>query len=512
MPQGVLPFQFEVDKSEKKLTALAGLLLYLDLMLALGFRASIRRHVRATGEQGWSDEQLITAITLLSLAGGDVVEDLDTLERDRGLGEVVQLMETHHLSRRQLDARGRRFRKGASRVFPSASPTRRYLEKFHDEAQEQSRPEKGAFIPKPNEHLDGLDHVNTDMVKAAQKCMPSRIATLDMDATLSEVHKQSAKYCYKHFPAYQPLNTWWAEQELIVHSEFRDGNVPAGYEQLRVLEHSLAVLPEGVEEALLRSDTAGYQWDLLKYCAEGTNERFGVIKFAVGCNVTKEFKKAVAEVPERDWHPLLQDRGGILVDTGQQWAEVCYVPSEIGKSKKGPTYRFLAIREPLAEQTELPGLDSSQKELPFPTMNFGVQKKRFKLFGVVTNFLEKPGEEIITWLRKRCGKSEEVHDIMKSDLTGGRFPSDKFGANAAWWAMMILALNLNTILKRLALGGRWVKRRLKAIRFGVIQVAARIIRTGRRIVIKLSCNTATSSLLLEARRRILAAGKAPPVK
>ena len=60
-----------------------------------------------------------------------------------------------------------------------------------------------------------------------------------------------------------------------MHSEFRDGNVPAGYEQLRVLEEALGRLPPGVEKVLLRSDTAGYQHELLQYCAEGKDQRFG---------------------------------------------------------------------------------------------------------------------------------------------------------------------------------------------------------------------------------------------
>ena len=28
------------------------------------------------------------------------------------------------------------------------------------------------------------------------------------------------------------------------------------------------------------------------------------------------------------------------------------------------------------------------------------------------------GDEVIWWLRERCGKSEEVHSAMKSDLAG----------------------------------------------------------------------------------------------
>ena len=54
---------------------------------------------------------------------------------------------------------------------------------------------------------------------------------------------------------------------------------------------------------------------------------------------------------------------------------------------------------------------------------------------------------------------------MKDDLAGGRLPSGLFGANAAWWAIMVLAHNLNAMMKRLVLGGDWAARRMKAMRF-----------------------------------------------
>ena len=62
-----------------------------------------------------------------------------------------------------------------------------------------------------------------------------------MDATLIETHKRDALPCYKGFKAYQPLNCWWAEQGVMLYSEFRDGNVPAGHEQLRVLQEACAI-------------------------------------------------------------------------------------------------------------------------------------------------------------------------------------------------------------------------------------------------------------------------------
>jgi hypothetical protein len=67
--------------------------------------------------------------------------------------------------------------------------------------------------------------------------------------------------------------------------------VPAGFEQLRVFKEALDCLPKDVENVRLRSDTAGYQHNLLRYCAKGENRRFGVIDFAIGCDVTQEFKE-----------------------------------------------------------------------------------------------------------------------------------------------------------------------------------------------------------------------------
>ena len=130
-----------------------------------------------------------------------------------------------------------------------------------------------AFIPAQNEHLQNLQRVNTDMIAFSHKKNPQKRATLDMDATLVETQKRQSLFCYEGYKAYQPLNTYWFEQNIIVDSEFRDGNVPAGYEQLRVFKEGLKRLPEGVEEVFLRSDTAGYQHELLRYCAEGKNER-----------------------------------------------------------------------------------------------------------------------------------------------------------------------------------------------------------------------------------------------
>jgi hypothetical protein len=94
----------------------------------------------------------------------------------------------------------------------------------------------------------------------------------------------------------------------------------------------------------------------------------------VGVDGRPAFKTAVAGV--KPWNPLYRvlryRRGRTSLSRPVRNGPRC-VPNTGGHShalipQHGPTYRFLAIREPLAPP-ELPGLDAAQ--LPFPTMTFG---------------------------------------------------------------------------------------------------------------------------------------------
>ena len=185
-----------------------------------------------------------------------------------------------------------------------------------------------------------------------------------------------------------------------------------------MLIEALGRLPAGVQKVMLRSDTAGYQRELLRYCAEGRDERFGVIEFAVGVDVTAEFRRAVSEVAEQDWQTLYRKVGEHRVDTGQQWADVNFVPNWIGHSKNSPEYRFIATRERLIEQP-LPGMEGQ------------------------------------------------------------------------------------------VLGGQWVGKRLKAVRFALIALPGRVMRHARRLIIRLARGHPSYELLLRARQRILALAAEP---
>ena len=519
MAQTVLPFQYQAEKLGQT-TAFGGLPLYFELAVLSGVVAGIAKHLRVR-QAGWDDIAVVTAIVLLNLAGGEHVEDINRLEQDAGLRRIMVRAMYAHLPRRQRRQREREWfkaeRRGEpKRAFPSTSSVFRYLERFHDPEMERLREQaladgRKAFIPEETEALKALWLVVRDQVGFLHTHRPVATATIDMDATCVQTHKSTALYCYKKFAAYQPLNFYWQELDTIFYSQFRDGNVPAGFGLWDALVRALEQLPEGVDQLLLRSDSAGYCWELLRYCAEGRNERFGKIDFAVSADVTDPLKQEVAKLSEGDWKPLIrQEPDGQKIPTGQQYAEVVYVPDGVGHSKKGPDYRFIVIREKLA-QLELPGLeDDRQEQLPFPTIRLNDEQGvplRYKLHAVVTT-LDWPEQKVIWWLRQRCGKSEQVHAVMKDDLAGGTFPSSLFGANAAWWAMMIIALNLNTTMKQLVLGGNWARCRMKAVRYHFIHIAGRLVLRARQQILKIAADAA--AMLQEARTRIHALANAPP--
>jgi len=505
--QGILSYRIESEPTSQNLTALSGLAAYLELAVGSGVVESLRRNMRVCGEQGWTDDQIVMSLVLLNLAGGECVDDLDHLNADAGFSKLLQWCENHGLARRVRLEMKRRWRSVRKRSVVSASSARRYLGAFHDESQEKLRLAGKALIPKANKHLLGLRRVNADLVEWVQGCSKQMVATLDVDATLIETAKKDALYCYKHFRAYQPLNVWWAEQELMIHSQFRDGNVPAGYEQLRVVKDALSYLPLSVKLVRLRSDAAGYEHELLRWLDRVDNKRFGRIEFAISCAVSREFKAAVEAVDEEDWHRVYKEVDGIRVETDRQWAEVCFVPEAIAFSSKAPVYRYLATREALKDRV-LPGMESQQMSLPFQTMSRGTVT--YKVFGVVTN-LGWDGNDVIRFHDARSGKCEEAHKILKDDFAGGKMPSSEFGANAAWWAIAILAMNLASAMKRVVLGGQWAKRRMKAIRFLLINVPGRIVGKARQLYLRLSGDHPALELLARMRLRILELASGPPV-
>jgi hypothetical protein len=108
----------------------------------------------------------------------------------------------------------------------------------------------------------------------------------------------------------------------------------------------------------------------------------------------------------------------------------------------------------------------------------------YKLFGLVTNIIEADGGDIVAWHHERCGKSEEMHRIIKNEMAGGHVASRKFGANAAWWNIAVLALSLLSLFKYF-LPKTCRSSRPKTLRFQFFLTLGRIVSHARRVVLRI---------------------------
>ena len=500
---GLLPYEIMGEPGKSQVTGHAGLLPYIDLACVLGMLEAADEEIGICGSQGWKDRDHVLSLALLNLAGGECVEDIRMPQSDPGICRVFREAQKYGLTRRERVSLGVRFHKGRSRTFPSCARLYEYLNAFHDPGEEERRVEGKAFIPKKNERLVGLAKVNERVVAEVARHAPKREATLDIDAAVVETHKDEALYCYKGCKAYQPITTHWAETGLAIWSEFRDGNVPAGHDMLRVVKESIDTLPPGIEKIGIRMDAAGYQHEVLRYCATGDGGKREVIEFTVSCDMTEEFRKAAMCTPEKEWRALCRED----LATGQEWTEVVYVPNAIAFKLTDPQYRYIAIREPL-RQGVLPGMDEAQGQLDLGIPTIVCEGKAYKISGIVTG-MEGDGAQIINWHRGRCGAGEEIHAVMKTDLAGGTLPSGKFGANAAWWGVVVLAYNLHAAMRILALPGGLKKKRLKGIRFALIDAAGRVVERGRQLYIRLTRGHPALDWLSEMRRKIAALSPSP---
>jgi len=101
----------------------------------------------------------------------------------------------------------------------------------------------------------------------------------------------------------------------------------------------------------------------------------------------------------------------------------------------------------------------------------------------VTNRYDLTGAELFHCHNKRCGCSEQIHGVMKNELAGSQFPSNKFGANAFCWLMMIFSLNIIQLYKNIILGNGWRTRKMKSFRLHFIYLAGRVTKRSRSLFV-----------------------------
>lgn len=449
------PLPFEIDEriDPALITAHAGVPLVIEVFRRVGAAQVVNDQVRLKQRQrGLTPAQLVETLVALWAAGGDRGQDLQTLRADVALAALLGY------------------------ELPAATTMRDFLEAFHVEDPPLWRVGAKAAVPEESAPLAGLGTANRRVLAAVQPPRPQRTATLDVDATILEADKRTATVTDEGTRGYQPVLVVWAEQDLIIHDEFRDGNVPAGCGNGRVLERAMAALPAGVEQIFVRGDSALYEQEVLAWCEAPARG----IGYAISADMSPQLRAEIGRLPETAWQPDRDEPDAI-----REWAEVPYVSDDGDHRKDRPCVRrYLALR-----------VRPCQGEL-------FADGSTVKHFAIVTN-REGNGLTLIRWHREKAGTVEHAHHVLKNELAAAALPSGKFGANAAWFRLNILTYNLLSALKRVALPGDLSEARPKRLRFLVFNTVGKVIHHARRTLLRLT-TAAQQALLALARSKILA--------
>jgi hypothetical protein len=453
MPQETPRLPFEIDETidPSLVTGRAGVPLVIELFRQLGVAATINAEVAVKQRQrGLTAAELVESLVALWTSGGDRCQDLTMLREDQALAALL------------------------GHPLPAATTVRDFLEAFHvaDGPLWAAGPQ--ATIPEEAAPLVGLGRANRTLIAGLQRGVRERTATLDVDATLVESHKDAATVAYDGTRGYQPVVVLWAEQDIILHDQFRDGHIPAGCGNLRVLQQAVANLPQGITAIALRADSALYETEVLRWC----EDRDHPIAYAISADLSEQLRAEIVRLPERAWQVEREEPDAI-----RAWAEVAYVPSDGDHRKARPCVRrYLAMRV----QTRQGHLFADGSSVHY--------------FAVVTNRTDE-GLAILQWHRAKAGTVEHTHHVLKNELAAAALPSGKFGANAAWFRLNVLTYNLLTALKRLTLPGDLRTARPKRLRFLLFNTVGKVVTHARRTLLRLSAALA-HALLRRVRRRI----------
>ena len=122
---------------------------------------------------------------------------------------------------------------------------------------------------------------------------------------------------------------------------------------------------------------------------------------------------------------------------------------------------------------------------------------KVKHFCVVTNRKDPEGgsaADILAWHRAKAGTIEHCHHVMTNELADEALPSQKFGANAAWFRMNAMLYNLFSAFKRIALPEEFHAIRPKRLRFLVFNTLGKIVCHARERLLRCSTHFARHTL------------------
>jgi hypothetical protein len=286
---------------------------------------------------------------------------------------------------------------------------------------------------------------------------------LDIDASLLTAHseKQSAAGTYKGGFGFFPLLCYLAETGEPLAGVLRPGNAGANTaaDHFEVLQLALEQLPEQDldREILARADIGGRTHAFTSDCREAG------IRFSVGYEVDERVREAIGELPEAAWQSAVDGDG-----SEREGAQVTELTDDLDLSAWPEGTRLIVRRERPHPGAQLSVLDCET----------GYRH---------TAFITDQGDEDIAALELRHRRRARVEDAIRVGKETGmrRMPFAAFAHNEAWLEASLLAQALLRWAGRLCLEGELALAEPKRVRQRLLHVAGRLVRSGRRVALRL---------------------------
>jgi hypothetical protein len=296
---------------------------------------------------------------------------------------------------------------------------------------------------------------------------------LDLDATLVACHseKEQAAPTYKGGFGFHPLLCFLANTGEAVSGRLRPGNSGANTaaDHIAVFDQALAQIPDAHRhgtDILIRADSAGSAKAFLAHVRDVRKRGIRTF-FSVGYAVTEPVRRAVRAMPDRLWHPAL-DQDGTL----RNGAEVAELTDMVDLAGYPVGTRIIVRRERPHPGAQLSLFDQDE----------GLRHQAF----LTDTPYSSGGSAQFLEVRHRGHATVEDH-IRCGKTTGfGRFPSRHFGVNTVWLELSLTAIDLLAWARVLLLDGELAAAEPKKLRYRLLHVAARLTRGGRRLRLRIS--------------------------
>jgi hypothetical protein len=305
---------------------------------------------------------------------------------------------------------------------------------------------------------------------------------LDIDASLLTAHseKESAAGNYKGGFGFHPLLCYLAETGEPLAALLRPGNAAAhtAADHFEVLQLALEQLPaeDLNREILARTDIGGRTHAFTQDCRDAG------IRFSVGYEVDQRVRGAIGELPEAAWQSAIDGDGA-----EREGAQLIELTDHLDLSSWPEGTRLILRRERPHPGAQLSVFDCET----------GYRH---------TAFITDQADEDIAALELRHRRRAKVEDAIRVAKETGmrRMPFAAFEHNAAWLEISLAAQALLRWAALLCLDGELALAEPKRVRQRLLHVAGRLVRSGRRVALRLPRSWPWAEALVAAFARLRA--------